>query len=169
MGKSFDNTIDILLPPPEMYGKVMSMSDDMLPLYYAVLTDVPEPELAEVRQALITGSSNPRDIKMRLARDIVTQFHSAADATTAEADFQRRFQRREMPEDIPEHRLDTATSIIDLLVATGLTTSKGEARRLIDGGGVRVNGEKVVGYESSFEPGNEAVVQVGRRKFVRIT
>jgi tyrosyl-tRNA synthetase len=169
MGKSFDNTIDILLPPPEMYGKVMSMSDDMLPLYYAVLTDVPEDELAEIRQALITGSSNPRDIKMRLARDIVTQFHSAADAATAETDFQRRFQRREMPEDIPEHTLSVSTSIIDLLVATGLASSKGEARRLIDGGGVRVNGEKVAGYESSFEPGSEAVVQVGRRKFVRIT
>ncbi len=168
MGKSFDNTIDILLPPAEMYGKVMSMSDEMLPLYFEVLSDVSTPDLAEIRQSLAAGSANPRDMKMRLARDVVGQFHSPADATSAEEAFIRQFQRRELPEDMPEHRLEAPTGIIDLMVATGLASSKGEARRLIDGGGVRVAGEKVSGYEVMFEPGAEVVVQVGRRKFVRV-
>jgi tyrosyl-tRNA synthetase len=168
MGKSFDNTIDILLPPAEMYGKVMSMSDAMLPLYFEVLSDVSTPDLAEIRQSLAAGSANPRDLKMRLARDVVGQFHSPADATSAEEAFIRQFQRRELPEDMPEHRLEAPTGIIDLMVATGLASSKGEARRLIDGGGVRVAGEKVSGYEVTFEPGAEVVVQVGRRKFVRV-
>jgi tyrosyl-tRNA synthetase len=168
MGKSFDNTIDILLPPAEMYGKVMSMSDAMLPLYFEVLSDVSTPDLAEIRQSLAAGSANPRDLKMRLARDVVGQFHSPADATGAEEAFIRQFQRRELPEDMPEHRLEAPTGIIDLMVATGLASSKGEARRLIDGGGVRVAGEKVSGYEVTFEPGAEVVVQVGRRKFVRV-
>jgi len=168
MGKSFDNTIDILLPPAEMYGKVMSMSDEMLPLYFEVLSDVSTPELAEIRQSLAAGSANPRDLKMRLARDVVGQFHSPADATSAEEAFIRQFQRRELPEDMPEHRLEAPTGIIDLMVTTGLASSKGEARRLIDGGGVRVAGEKVSGYEVTFEPGAEVVVQVGRRKFVRV-
>jgi tyrosyl-tRNA synthetase len=168
MGKSFDNTIDILLPPAEMYGKVMSMSDEMLPLYFEVLSDVSTPDLDEIRQSLAAGSANPRDLKMRLARDVVGQFHSPTEATSAEEAFIRQFQRRELPEDMPEHRLEAPTGIIDLMVTTGLASSKGEARRLIDGGGVRVAGEKVAGYEVTFEPGTEVVVQVGRRKFVRV-
>jgi tyrosyl-tRNA synthetase len=168
MGKSFDNTIDILLPPPEMYGKVMSMSDAMLPLYYEVLTDVPGSELAEIRQTLDAGSVNPRDLKMHLAREIVGQFYSPEDATTAEDDFKRRFQRDEMPDEMPQHTLAAPTSIIDVMVAAELAKSKGEARRLIDGGGVRVNREKVTGYDLLLEPGSEAVVQVGKRKFVQV-
>jgi tyrosyl-tRNA synthetase len=168
MGKSFDNTIDILLPPPEMYGKVMSMSDAMLPLYYEVLTDVPASELAEIRQTLDAGSVNPRDLKMHLAREIVGQFYSPEDATTAEDDFKRRFQRDEMPDEMPQHTLAAPTSIIDVMVAAELAKSKGEARRLIDGGGVRVNREKVTGYDLLLEPGSEAVVQVGKRKFVQV-
>ncbi len=168
MGKSFDNTIDVLLPPPDMYGKVMSMSDAMLPLYYEVLTDTSASELSEIKQALEQGHTNPRDVKMRLAREIVTQFHSADDATAAEARFIQQFQRRELPEDIPLHRLDAATNIVDLMVAANLAASKSEARRLIDGGGVRVDGERVEGYDIVFEPGHEVVVQVGRRKFARV-
>jgi tyrosyl-tRNA synthetase len=168
MGKSFDNSVYMTLPPTEMYGKIMSMSDAVLPLYFEVLSDIPLAELDEIRQNLATGSANPRDLKMRLARDIVGQFCSPADATSAEEAFIRQFQRRELPEDMPQHRLAAPTSIVDLMVETGLASSKGEARRLIDGGGVRVAGEKVAGYDVTFEPGNEAVVQVGRRKFVRV-
>jgi tyrosyl-tRNA synthetase len=168
MGKSFDNTIDILLPPPEMYGKVMSMSDDMLPLYFEVLSDVPMEELNEIRQALAAGNTNPRDLKMQLARDVVAQFYTPQDATAAEEAFVRQFQRRELPDDMPLHTLSTPTPIVEALVAAGLASSKGEARRLIDGGGVRVGGERVSGYDLTLEPGNEVVVQVGRRKFARV-
>lgn len=168
MGKSFQNTIDILLPPAEMYGKVMSMSDEVLPLYFEVLTDMPLAELAELRQALEAGTMNPRDMKMRLARDLVGQYHSADDAAEAEAEFVRQFVRRELPEDMPTHTLSAATGIVDLMLAANLAASKSEARRLIDGGGVRVDGEKVAGYDVTFEPGTAAVVQVGRRKFVQV-
>lgn len=168
MGKSFGNTIDILLPPAEMYGKVMSMSDDMMPLYFTVLTDTPNGELHEIEEALTVGALNPRDLKMRLARDIVTQFHSSGDATTAEEAFIRQFQRQELPEDIAEHMLTADTGIVDLLTDAGLAKSKSEARRLIDGGGVRVDGEKVESYDLTLAPGAGVVVQVGRRKFVRV-
>lgn len=168
MSKTFLNTVDIAMPPAEMFGRIMSMSDDVLPLYFEVLTDVSGPELAEIRASLAAGSVNPRDLKMRLAREIIAQFHSPADAQAAEEAFVRQFVQRELPAEIPEHRLAAPAPIVDLMVATGLAASKGEARRLIDGGGVRIDGERVTGYDRSIEPGAGAVVQVGRRKFVRV-
>lgn len=168
MSKTFLNTVDIAMPPAEMFGRIMSMSDDVLPLYFEVLTDVSGPELAEIRASLAAGSVNPRDLKMRLAREIIAQFHSPADAQAAEEAFVRQFVQGELPAEIPEHRLAAPAPIVDLMVATGLAASKGEARRLIDGGGVRIDGERVTGYDRSIEPGAGAVVQVGRRKFVRV-
>lgn len=168
MGKSFDNTVDVTLPPADMYGKIMSMSDEVLPLYYEVITDVPTAELTEIRHALATGSVNPRDLKMRLARDIVAQFHSAADATAAEEAFIRQFVRSEIPTDIPVHTLTAPTNIIDLMAESGLASSKSDARRLITGGGVRVDGEKVENYELTLAPGAGVVIQVGKRKFIRV-
>ncbi len=168
MGKTFDNTVDVILTPADMYGKVMSMSDAVMPLYYEVLTDIPLTELDELRQSLDSGTVNPRDLKMRLARDIVSQFHSAADATAAEESFIRQFREREIPEDIPVHTLNVPVTIVDLMADSGLAASKSEARRLINGGGVRVDGTKVEQYELTLEPGADAVVQVGKRKFLRV-
>jgi tyrosyl-tRNA synthetase len=168
MGKSFANTIDVLLPPAEMYGKIMSMSDDVMPLYFETLTDVPIEEIEEISCGLATGTGNPMELKMCLAREIVAQFHSPADAAEAAAAFDRQFRRREVPEDIPIHTIDRATNIIDLMVASGLASSKGEARRLIDGGGVRVAGDKVESYDLLITPDTPVVVQVGRRRFVRV-
>jgi len=168
MSKTFLNTIDIRMPPAEMFGRVMSMSDVVIPLYFEVFTDVPMDELAAIRHALTEGSVNPRDLKARIAREIVAQFHSPAAAQEAEAAFVRQFVQREAPADMPEHALLAPTPIVDLMVAAGLAASKSEARRLIDGGGVRVNGERVEGYDLVLQPGANAVVQVGRRKFVRV-
>ncbi len=168
MGKTFDNTVDVTLTPADMYGKIMSMSDAVMPLYYEILTDVPLSELDEIRQSRDSGTVNPRDLKMRLARDIVSQFHSAADATVAEEAFIRQFREREIPEDIPVHTLNAPMTIVDLLADSGLAASKSEARRLINGGGVRVDGTKVEQYELTLEPGADVVVQVGKRKFLRV-
>jgi tyrosyl-tRNA synthetase len=168
MSKTFLNTVDIRMAPAEMFGRVMSMSDEVIPLYFEVLSDLPLAELAEMRQSLAAGTVNPRDLKMRLAREVVAQFHSPADGQAAEAAFVRQFVQRELPEDIPQHALSAPTPLIDVMVATGLAASKGEARRLIDGGGVRVAGERVVGYDLVLQPGADVVVQVGRRKFVRV-
>lgn len=168
MSKTFNNSIDLSMPPAEMFGRVMSMGDDVLPLYFEVLSDLPEPELAEFRSALAAGTVNPRDLKMQLAKVIVAQFHDAAAASEAEAAFVRQFVQRELPTDIPEYPLTEPSALIDLLVAAQLASSKGEARRLIDGGGVRVAGEKVDSYDYQLTPGAGVVVQVGRRKFVRV-
>jgi tyrosyl-tRNA synthetase len=168
MSKTFNNTVDIRMPPAEMFGRVMSMSDEVLPLYFEVLTDVPLAEVAEIRQALAAGSVNPRDLKMRVGREVVAQFHSPADAQAAEEAFIRQFVNRELPAEIPEHALAAPASIVDVMVAAGLAASKSEARRLIDGGGVRVDGERVEGYELMLQPGAGVVVQVGRRKFARV-
>ena len=167
MGKTFNNTVDITLSPFDMLGKIMSMSDEVLPLYFEVLTDVPLEELAEIRAGLAGGTANPRNLKMRLARDIVGQFHSPA-AAAAEESFVRQFVQRELPEDIPVFTIHEPTNILQILTASGLAPSNSEARRLISGGGVRAAGERVASFDLILSPGADVVIQVGRRKFVRV-
>ena len=166
MGKSFDNTVDILLSPEDMFGKVMSMADDVMPLYFEVLTDVPMADITEFRHILSTGHGNPMDIKKLLAGHVVTQFISADAAVRGRESFERQFQRREVPDEMPEYAISQPTAILDVLVASNLASSKSEARRLVDGGGVKVNGEKVAGYDTLVTP--VAVIQKGRH-YVRIT
>ncbi len=165
MGKSFDNTVDILLTPENMFGKIMSMADDVMPLYYEVLTDVPLVDVTEIKHVIQTGAGNPMDIKKRLAAEIVAQFHSPDDAIRAREAFERQFQRREIPDEMPEFAISQPTAILDLLVSTSLASSKSEGRRLIDGGGVKLNGEKVSAYDTLVTP--IAVIQKGRH-FARI-
>ncbi|MFM2031760.1 MAG: hypothetical protein RLZZ297_525 [Chloroflexota bacterium] len=160
MGKSFDNTVDILLSPEDMFGKVMSMADDVMPLYYEVLTDVPMASIAEFRRILESGQGNPMDIKKQLAGEIVSQFISPAAAIQGREAFERQFQRREAPTDMPSYAIAQPTAILDVLVVSGLAASKSEARRLVDGGGVKVNGEKVTSYDAVITP--EVVIQKGR-------
>jgi tyrosyl-tRNA synthetase len=148
-----------------MFGKVMSMADDVMPLYYEVLTDVPLAEVAEIKQVIQTGAGNPMDIKKRLAAEIVAQFHSPSDAIRAREAFERQFQRREIPDEMPEFAISQPTIILDLLVSTSLASSKSEGRRLIDGGGVKLNGEKVSAYDTLVTP--VAIIQKGRH-FARI-
>ena len=166
MGKSFDNTVDILLSPEDMFGKVMSMADDVMPLYFEVLTDVPMADITEFRHILSTGQGNPMDIKKLLAGHVVTQFISADAAVRGRESFERQFQRREVPDEMPEYALSQPTAILDVLEASNLASSKSEARRLVDGGGVKINGEKVAGYDTLVTP--VAVIQKGRH-YVRIT
>jgi tyrosyl-tRNA synthetase len=168
MGKTFNNTVDITLSPFDMLGKVMSMSDEVLPLYFEVLTDAPAEELVEMRAGLAGGTAKPRDLKMRLARDIVSQFHSPADAAAAEESFIRQFVQRELPEEILVFELTEPTNIVQVITASGIAPSKSEARRLIAGGGVRIDGERVDSFELTLSPGANVVIQVGRRKFRRV-
>ncbi len=168
MSKSFNNTVDILMPPFEQYSKMLSMSDDVLPLYFEALSDVPIAEVAAMRQAIGDGSANPMAFKMHLAREVVGQFHTPGEALVAEAEWVKRFRDRELPSEIAEHAVAGPIGIIDLLMAAGMAASRGEARRLIGGGGVRVGGERVESAELSVDPADAPVVQVGRRKFVRL-
>jgi len=165
MGKSFDNTVDILLSPENMFGKIMSMADDVMPLYFEVLTDVPLTDVSEIRQIIAGGRENPMEIKKRLASEIVAQFHSPAAATLGRDAFERQFQRREAPSEMPEFAIAAPVVIIDLLVATGLASSKSDARRLIDGGGVKLDNERISSFNQLISP--TVVIQKGRH-FVRI-
>jgi tyrosyl-tRNA synthetase len=166
MSKSFGNTVDVVDPPLEMYGKLMRMSDDVLPDYFATLTDIPEDELVAMQLDMAQGRLNPRDAKMRLAREIVTMFHGAEAARAAEAEFVKVFQRRELPTDMPSVPIAPGATVLDFLVTSGLASSKSEARRLIQQGGVSVDGQKLTDGMSPAIPG---VWRVGARRFVKAT
>jgi len=174
MSKSLGNYIGINEPPQEIFGKVMSISDEMMWRYYELCTDLTPEEIASLRTSAESGGRNPRDIKVGLAKSIVADFHSKEAADGAEEEFVRRFRNKEMPEDIEEKRLPsnhpTGWDLSSLLVNVGLAESKGEARRLIQQGGVSVDGERqtIANSITLWKPGMSTVLQVGKRRFVRI-
>jgi tyrosyl-tRNA synthetase len=167
MSKSLNNTIDLKSDPRDMYGKVMSLTDEMLITYFTCVTDVSDAEIAEMARAMKSHGVNPRDLKMRLAREIIAQCHGADAARAAEAEFVKVFQQRELPTDLPTFALTQAMPIIDLIVAADLAASRSEARRLVQQGGVKLN-DAVVDKVDAVIPASEAVLRVGRRKFVRL-
>ncbi len=169
MSKSLGNHIPIMATPEDMYGKVMSVPDKALVIYHKLVLGWGPAALEALETSLASGETHPRDAKMALAREIVGIFHSEDAALSAEQDFIRKFQERGLPDDMPEETLAEAERVVDLLERLGLVGSKGEAKRLIKGGGIKVDGEAVsdVGAELALE-GLPVVVQVGKRKFVRI-
>ena len=168
MSKSFENTIDLTDPPEQMYGKAMSISDGMLDEYLALVSTIPDAELQEIRHALAGATVNPRDIKMRLARDTVCQFHGEKAAGEAEAEFVRVFQKRRLPSEMPVYHPPSSTMLItDLLQDAGLTSSASAARRVISQGGVRIDGEKVEDF-GPIDLTDGMIIRVGKRKFLKI-
>ncbi|HEY4689085.1 MAG TPA: tyrosine--tRNA ligase [Anaerolineae bacterium] len=170
MSKSLGNHIAILAPPEDMYGKVMSVPDSAMPIYYKLVTRFTPAQIVEIERGLADGTLHPRDAKMKLAREIVTIFHDEADAARAEEHFVTVFQQRELPPDMPEWRLDAPVNIIDLIVASGMAPSKSEARRLIDQNGVKLDGETVSSATSTITivTSDEKVLQVGKRKYLKL-
>ena len=171
MSKSLGNYIGVSDTPTEMFGKVMSIADNLMWRYFELLSFRP---LAEVEQFQrdIAGGRNPRDIKVLLAQELVARFHDQAAAVQALADFELRFVSHAIPEDIPEVTLTLdgdSLGIAQVLKQAGLTASSGEALRLIDGGGVRADSEKVTDKGLQLQRGSTVVLQVGRRKFTRVT
>ncbi len=169
MSKSLNNYIGIDETADSMFGKVMSISDELMWRYYELLTDLTESEISDLRSQVEQGK-NPRDLKVNLAKLIIKDFHSQAAADEAEDAFTRQFVQKEIPDEIDEKRLASGThALAQLLADTGLATSKGEARRLIEQGGVKVNGEKATAANSEIEITGEGVLlQVGKRKFLRV-
>jgi tyrosyl-tRNA synthetase len=169
MSKSLNNYIGIEEPPGEMFGKVMSISDELMWRYYELLTDLTGSEISNLRSEIENGE-NPRNLKVRLAKLIITDFHSAADAAAAEEEFNRLFVNKEVPDDIELKQMPAGTyRIADLLAETGLTASKGEARRLIEQGGVKIDGEKASNSAAEISVSDtEVLLQVGKRKFLRV-
>lgn len=168
MSKSLGNYIGITEPPGEIYGKAMSISDEIMPEYFHLATSLTTKEVEAILVDLKSGRLHPRDAKMRLASEIVTLYHSFEAAKEAEEQFRQVFQKGEMPEKIPSFTFKAPSGIIYLMVTTGLTSSNSDARRLIQQGGVKVNGEKVDAIDLKFKQSAELVMQVGKRKFARI-
>jgi tyrosyl-tRNA synthetase len=167
MSKSLGNHIPILAEPEDMYGKVMSLPDHVMPIYFKLVTRYSPEQIAAIEQGLADGSLHPRDVKMELAREIVSIFHGDEAAAKAEEHFVTVFQEGELPPEMPEYRLAAPQNIVDLLAEAGLTTSKSQARRLIQQGGVRLNGERI--EEIGFTvPLREGTLQVGKRKFLKL-
>ncbi|HKG45616.1 MAG TPA: tyrosine--tRNA ligase [Pyrinomonadaceae bacterium] len=171
MSKSLGNYIGINEPPQEIFGKVMSISDDLMWRYYELCTNVSLPEIASLRENANHGERNPRDIKVDLAKRIVADFYSEAEARKAEEDFNAMFRNKQAPEDVEERKLAGGSwKLPKLVVELGLVASMAEARRVIEQGGVYVDGERRT--QSDFEVGiradNSVLVQVGKRKFVRV-
>ncbi|HEU4766216.1 MAG TPA: tyrosine--tRNA ligase, partial [Pyrinomonadaceae bacterium] len=168
MSKSLGNYIGINEPPQEIFGKVMSITDDLMWRYYELCTDLSPTEIASLR----ASDRNPRDIKADLAKRIIADFYTRADATAAEEEFIRRFRNKETPDEIELRTVPSnpeGWDLSHLLLTVGLASSKAEARRFIQQGGVYVDGERQA--TASSIPANTGVavtLQVGKRRFVRV-
>ena len=170
MSKSLGNYIGISEPPDQMFGKLMSISDDLMWRYFELLSDVSQEEIAGWRRSVAEGV-NPRDIKFRLGEEMVCRFHGKAAATRALENFIARFQQGAMPEVIPEVSVmakGEGLPIANLLKDAGLVKSTSDALRLIDQGGVRIDGERVQDKGLILQTGGAHVFQVGKRRFLRV-
>lgn len=167
MSKSYGNTIDIMDEPADMFGKVMSMADDLIIKYFLLCTDVPLKEIDEIDKGLKAGD-NPRDAKVRLASEIVTLYHNADSANSAEQEFVNVFKKGGVPDDMPEFKINGERNIIDLLELCKLIDSRGDAKRLIAQGGVKIDDKKVDDPNKTIKLKKDMVIQVGKRKFARI-
>jgi tyrosyl-tRNA synthetase len=173
MSKSLGNYIGINEAPQEMFGKVMSISDELMWRYYELLTDLRVEEIASLREAATRGERNPRDLKVELAKLVITDFHSTEDARRAEEEFNRIFRQKQAPDEIDVTLIQQAPGklkLVQVLVEAGLASSKAEARRLIEQGGVSVDGERCPGvdFEVDLRFGREILIQVGKRRFKRV-
>lgn len=170
MSKSLGNYVGLTDAPDEMFGKVMSIPDALIRDWFVLTTDVSSEDLLAIRRGMGDGSLNPRDAKIRLAKEIIAQYHSAKAADAAEQNFIKVFQKKEMPEEIAVHRTASgARSLIDLLMEAGLATSKSDARRTIEQGGVKVDGAVMADAALQVVVGDkETLIQKGKRHFVKI-
>ena len=171
MSKSLGNYVGISEAPGEIFGKLMSISDTLMWRYLELLSFEPLAVIAAWRREVESGA-NPRDVKVRLAREIVARFHGAGAAQAAQAEFEARFQRGALPEDMAELRVDCAQEalpVAQLLKLAGLVPSTSEALRQIAGGGVKLDGEKVSDKGQMVPRGATVVAQVGKRRFARVT
>jgi tyrosyl-tRNA synthetase len=171
MSKSLDNHIGINENPAQMYGKVLSIPDTVILPYFVLTTTVPRGEIAQIEKQLNDGSENPRNIKRRLAREIVSLYYSPEAAAAAENEFDRIFIDKEAPEEMQEWILpgrEGEISLLHLLSTTRMVSSNGEARRLASQGGITVDGRKITDVNEKISPGDGIVLKVGKRKFLRV-
>ncbi|MCT8554283.1 tyrosine--tRNA ligase [Glaesserella parasuis] len=167
MSKSLGNYIGVTEAPNEMFGKIMSISDELMWDWYNLLSFRPLTEIAQLK-ADVEAGKNPRDVKILLAKEIIARFHSEADADAAEQEFINRFQKGAMPDEMPEFTFEGEIGLATLLKEAGLVPSTSEAIRSAQQGGVKIDGEKVDDVKQNAQKGT-FVYQVGKRKFARVT
>lgn len=174
MSKSLGNYIGIAEPPGEMFGKIMSLPDFIMERYFRLCTDVPDQEIDRLTAAMAQGEVNPRDVKLRLGREIVQMYHGAAAAAAAQEEFLRVFSQKELPSDMPvvslpdPWRAAGRAPILDVLAHGGLVSSRSEGRRMVRQGAVRVDDQVISDEKAEVPVAPGTVVQVGRRRFVRL-
>jgi tyrosyl-tRNA synthetase len=168
MSKSTGNVIPINTTPEDMYGKVMSLPDFAMPVYFRLVTRYTPTQIAGIERGLADGTRHPRDTKMELAREIVAIYHGEDKVAASEAHFKSIFQKGGLPEDMETFTVSGEPLLVDFLAGKGLVKSKSEARRLIEQGGVKADGRTVEDVNARLSLSGEAVVQVGKRKFVRV-
>jgi len=168
MSKSLGNHIPLQTDPEDMYGKVMSVPDIAMSSYFRLVTSLTPTEIDEIEVGLESGEFHPRDVKMRLACEIVGIYHGEDVVDQAEAAFRRVFQEQEDPEEMPDFLISHGLALVDVMVEAGLTKSKGEARRLIDQRGVRLDGVVLENPEQILELDEPKVLRVGKRRFLRL-
>ncbi len=171
MSKSLGNYIGVNEPGDEIFGKVMSISDDLMIRYYELLSDMPLSELEKLKSGLKDRSLHPMAVKKALGREIVSRFHGTGAGEIAEENFVKRFKENEIPDEMPQVSFSIADGPILLaraMTEAGLTKSNGEGRRAIDGDGVKLNGEKVSDTNLELTTAGEYIVQIGKRRFARV-
>ena len=171
MSKSYpEHCISLTEDPNNMYGKLMSIPDNLIYRYYELLTDISNAQLEEIKATLLNKSANPRDLKMKLAKTIVKQYYGEEIAQKAEDEFVNVVQKKGVPDDVAEEKAQEGELLTDIALRLGFISSKGEAKRLIQGGGMKLDGEKVSDIQTklSFGDKNSFVLQVGKRHFVKL-
>ena len=168
MSKSYNNHIGLTDSPDEMYGKTLSIPDNMIEKYFFLGADADGKKMQDVKNSLADGQVNPRDIKRDLARKIVEIYYSEDLARKAEENFDKIFIRKDIPEDIPKVKLDDDTRIVDVLRSNELVSSNSEARRLIDQGAVKIDDQKCINRDQIIKKDESIVIKVGKRRFLRI-
>lgn len=176
MSKSYGNYVGLTDEPSDMFGKIMSIPDELMVKYYRLASTVPVDEIDKIEAGLAADELHPNKVKRALARNIVAAYYDEGAATAAEEQFDLVFKRHDVPDDVPEFAADLTPNedglvyVAKLLHDAGMTQSVGEARRLIDGGGVKLNGEPLAPKSYNVEPAllEHAVIQVGKRKFVKL-
>jgi tyrosyl-tRNA synthetase len=172
MSKSLGNYIGVSDPADEIFGKIMSISDELMIRYYELLSDMTLTELEKLKAGLKDHSLHPMAAKKALGREIASRFHGAGAGEIAEENFVKRFKENEIPDEMPQVSYaltDGSVLLAKAMNEAGLTKSNGEGRRNIDGGGVKLNGEKVSDTNLELTTAGEYIVQIGRRRFARIT
>ena len=168
MSKSYGNDIGLTDTPEDMYGKSMSISDEMIEKYFILAADANTKTVSKVKKQLSDSSQNPRDIKRELARAIVQLYHGQNAAKEAEQHFDRVIVNKDAPDEMDQVELSIDTQLIEVVTNEGLTSSKGEARRLIKQGAIRVDNEKITDESHILLKGKEVVIKVGKRRFIKI-